>query len=297
MRDDLRAAVRSLRSSKSFTTAALIVLTLGVGATTAIFSVVDAVVLRGLPFDEHDRLAAVGERRRPSGQFAPLDRDPESVAFVAPQNYFDWAAQQQVFESIGAIASGWLTLREPGGEPESLVPQRVTAGFFDVLRVRPVIGRAFTKEDEVVGRSRVAILSNGLWRRRFAADPQIIGRPIPLEDVASGPGAAEGGRYEVIGVMPQGFTYPVGVARTTDIWVPYVVPPDQQIRNPQARSQLSTGHRPPEAGRVVRRRRRGRWIKLPQPSSGRTRNGTRTTGSAYGRWSITSSARAFGRGC
>ena len=235
MRDDLRAAVRSLRSSKSFTTAALIVLTLGVGATTAIFSVVDAVVLRGLPFDEHDRLAAVGERRRPSGQFAPLDRDPESVAFVAPQNYFDWAAQQQVFESIGAIASGWLTLREPGGEPESLVPQRVTAGFFDVLRVRPVIGRAFTKEDEVVGRSRVAILSNGLWRRRFAADPQIIGRPIPLEDVASGPGAAEGGRYEVIGVMPQGFTYPVGVARTTDIWVPYVVPPDQQIRNPQAR--------------------------------------------------------------
>jgi putative ABC transport system permease protein len=120
MRDDLKAAVRSLRSSKGFTIAALIVLMLGVGATTAIFSVVDAVVLRGLPFDEHDRPVAVGERLRPSGPFAHLDRDPEVLAFVAPQNYLDWAAQQRAFEAIGAIASGWPTLREPDGEPESL---------------------------------------------------------------------------------------------------------------------------------------------------------------------------------
>jgi len=95
MRDDLKAAVRSLRSAKGFTIAALIVLTLGIGATTAIFSVVDAVVLRSLPFDEHDRLVAVGERSRLSGQ---SDRDPEALGFVAPQNYRDWAAQQQVFE-------------------------------------------------------------------------------------------------------------------------------------------------------------------------------------------------------
>src|SRR5687768_16821222 len=127
MPDDLKAAVRSLRSSKGFTIAALVVLTLGVGATTAIFSVVDAVVLRGLPFDEHDRLVAVGERSVASASA----RDPQALASVAPQNYLDWAAQQNAFESIAAIASGWLTLREPGAEPESLVPQRVTAGFFD----------------------------------------------------------------------------------------------------------------------------------------------------------------------
>src|SRR5947209_5937611 len=163
MRDDLKAAVRSLRSAKGFTIAALIVLTLGIGATTAIFSVVDAVVLRSLPFDEHDRLVAVGERARLSGQFVNPDRDPEALRFVAPQNYVDWAAQQQVFESIGAIASGWLTLREPGGEPESLVPQRVTADFFKVLRVRPAIGRAFTAENEAAGRDRVAVLSDALW--------------------------------------------------------------------------------------------------------------------------------------
>ena len=231
MHDDLKAAFRSLRSSKGFTIASLIVLTLGIGATTAIFSVVDAVVLRGLPFDEHDRLVAVGERARPSGRFVNPDRDPDALGFVAPQNYVDWAAQQQVFESMAAIGSGWLTLREPGGEPESLVPQRVTADFFKVLRVRPAIGRTFTAENEVAGRDRVAVLSDALWRRRFGGDPRIVGRTIPLEDVEGGQGT-----YEVLGVMPPNFTYPVSVTRPTDIWVPYVVPADQRIRNLQTRS-------------------------------------------------------------
>jgi hypothetical protein len=145
MRDDLKAAFRSLRSSKTFTAVALIVLALGIGASTAIFSVVDAVVLRGLPFDEHDRLVAVGERR-PLGPNPDPNRDPEALSSAAPQNYMDWAAQQQVFESIAAIAGGAATLREPGAEPEDLRSQRVTAGFFDVLRVRPTIGRPFTAE-------------------------------------------------------------------------------------------------------------------------------------------------------
>src|SRR6266852_1239881 len=151
MSDDLRTALRSLRSAPGFTCAALIVLTLGIGATTAIFSVVDAVVIRGLPFDEHDRLVALGERSLPSGQFGRMDRDPEALSLVAPQNYRDWAAQQHIFESIGAIASGWLTLHEPGAEPESLVPQRVTADFFRVLRVRPAIGSPLTGENEIAG--------------------------------------------------------------------------------------------------------------------------------------------------
>lgn len=236
MHDDLKAAFRSLRSSTSFTIAALLVLTLGVGATTAIFSVVDAVVLRGLPFDEHDRLVAVGERSRPSGQFVHPDRDPEALSSVAPQNYLDWAAQQHVFESMSAIASGWLTLREPGGEPESLVPQRVTAAFFNVLRVRPAIGRAFTADNEVAGRDRVVVLSDGLWRRRFGADPQIVGRTIPIEDLEGGRAATAGGAFEVIGVMPPEFAYPVGAVRPTDVWLPYVVPAEHRIRNPHSRS-------------------------------------------------------------
>ena len=119
MRDDLAAAFRSLGGFRGFTVVALIVLTLGIGATTAIFSVVDAVVLRGLPFDEHDRLVAIGERDRPGGSAAD---SPGDITHAAPQNYLDWVAGQRVFESMAAIGSGWLTLRLPGGEPESLIP-------------------------------------------------------------------------------------------------------------------------------------------------------------------------------
>jgi putative ABC transport system permease protein len=225
MRDDLKAAFRSFKSSKTFTAVALLVLMLGIGASTAIFSVVDAVVLRGLPFDEHDRLVAVGERRAPGPNPDP-NRDPQAVSSAAPQNYMDWAAQQQVFESIAAIAGGAFTLREPGAEPEDLRAQRVTAGFFDVLRVRPVVGRAFAADNEVDGRHRVAVLSDGLWRRRFGGDPAIVGRTIPLE----------GGSYEVAGIMPPGFQYPIGAVRPTDLWVPYVVPERERLRNPNYRS-------------------------------------------------------------
>jgi hypothetical protein len=101
MRDDL--TLRSLRSNRGFTSAALIVLTLGIGATTAIFSVVDAVVLRGLPFDGQHRLVAVGERSAVTATSGAITRDPARVRFVAPQNYLDWIAQQQVFDDVGAI--------------------------------------------------------------------------------------------------------------------------------------------------------------------------------------------------
>ncbi|HYN10535.1 MAG TPA: ABC transporter permease [Vicinamibacterales bacterium] len=225
MRDDLKSAFRSLRSSKTFTAVALIVLTLGIGASTAVFSVVDAVVLRGLPFDEHDRLVAVGERRPPSSNPDPT-RDPQAVSSSSPQNYVDWAAQQQVFEAMAAIAGGTFTLREAGAEPEDLRAQRVTADFFKVLRVRPVIGQPFTADNEVDGRHRVAVLSDGLWRRRFGGTPDIIGKAIPLE----------GGSYEVVGVMPSDFEYPIGPVRPTDLWVPYVVPQDERIRNQGSRS-------------------------------------------------------------
>jgi hypothetical protein len=182
MRDDLKSAFRSLRASKTFTTVALMVLALGIGASTAIFSVVDAVVLRGLPFDEHDRLVAVGERRPPDRAFpSSQPSDPLAVSSAAPQNYMDWAAQQQVFESMAAIAGGAFTLREPGAEPEDLRAQRVTAQFFDVLRVQPALGRPFTAGHETDGQHRVAVLSDGLWRRRFGGDPAVVGRAIPLE--------------------------------------------------------------------------------------------------------------------
>jgi putative ABC transport system permease protein len=216
--DDLKAAVRSLRSSKTFTAVALTVLALGIGATTAIFSVVDAVVLRGLPFDEQDRLVAVGERRPPGPR--DLNRDPQALSIVAPQNYMDWASQQRVFESMAAVAFSALTLREPGAEPEELKALRATAGFFDVLRTRPALGRVFTVENEIDGRHRVAVIGDSLWRRRFGGDPELVGRTIVLGDSS----------YEVVGVMPPDLTYPVGDVRPTDVWIPYVVPSNERIR-------------------------------------------------------------------
>ncbi|MFI5177143.1 MAG: ABC transporter permease [Vicinamibacterales bacterium] len=230
MLDDLKSAFRSLRSSRTFTVVALSVLALGIGASSAIFSVVDAVVLRGLPFDEHDRLVAVGQRSAPgAGRFGGgggPQADPQAVSAFAPQNYLDLAAQQQVFASITAIANGNITLRDPGAEPEEVRSERVTASFFSVLREQPVLGRAFTTDNEVDGRNQVVVLSDGLWRRRFGADPAIVGRTIPLE----------GGAYQVVGVMPPGFEYPVGVPRPTELWVPYVVPANERIRDPHTMS-------------------------------------------------------------
>src|SRR5262245_21534567 len=173
---DLRQSVRGLRTAPSFTIAALLVLALGTGATTAIFAVVDAVVLRGLPFDDPDRIVAVGERvtmtkgrKGPAGMpgFA-VPNDPQALFAIEPQNYLDWSAQQQVFESIAAIdAYGESTLLVPDAPPEAIIRSRVTAAFFDVLRVRAAIGRVFTTDNEIDGRDRVAVLSDAFWRRRF----------------------------------------------------------------------------------------------------------------------------------
>ena len=228
---DLRQAVRSLRSAPSFTLAALLVLALGIGATTAIFSVVDAVVLRALPFDEAARIVAVGERTAaPSGKAVPKGvpgppgvdpRDPEALNLVRPQNYLDWVSRQRVFESMAAISVvSEQTLIVPGGEPEDLSMQRVSPAFFDVLRIRPALGRVFSSEQEVEQRPRLAVLSHSLWTRRFGRDSAIVGRTIALDD----------GLYEVLGVLPAGVTYPVGAVRETDLWVPYVPTENDRTR-------------------------------------------------------------------
>jgi len=221
---DITYAVRSLRSTPGFTAAALLILTLGIGASTAIFSVVDAVVLRGMPFDEHDRLVAVGQRSapRPNAPSPAPGTDPEQLSSVSPQNYLDWAARQQVFESMAAMVNTGVTLREANAEPEDLRAQRVTSEFFNVLRVEPRVGRRFTTENEVDGRHQVVVLSDGLWKRRFGGEPNVIGRAIPID----------GEMYEVLGVMPPEFAYPVGVIRPTDLWMPYVVPPRHRTRIP-----------------------------------------------------------------
>jgi predicted permease len=209
---DLRHAIRSLRATPTFTVVALIVLTLSIGASTAIFSVVDAVVLRGLPFDEGDRLVAVGEFAK-SSAFDSMK--------AAPQNFLDWRAQQDVFTGLAAIAYGGISLRREGQAiPETLVGQQVTADFFTVLRTPPLLGRAFTIDHEVNGRAHVAVISYGLWQRRFGGAPDVVGRQL----------RGQTAEFEIVGVMPPSFSYPVGATPPTDVWVPLVIPSEDRVR-------------------------------------------------------------------
>jgi putative ABC transport system permease protein len=213
MRDDLRAAFRSLRKSPTFTAVALAVLALGIGAGTAVFSVVDAVVLRALPFDEHDRLAVVLEHD-PSG------KEIFGGGTTTPQTYLDWRRMQEGFDGLAAVSSTSFRLKSETGEPADARGFRVTWEFFPMLRVAPAYGRNFTKEDEIEGRHRVVILSDGFWQRRFGGDPGVVGKTIELNEE----------RYEIVGVMPRGFAYPVASDKPTEIYSPTWFRKEDQVR-------------------------------------------------------------------
>ena len=215
---DARHAVRSLRRTRAFTSVALVVLTLSIGATTAIFSVVDAVILRGLPFPQSDRLVAVGERN--------VKDSLPSLNLAAPQNFLDWRDQQDVFSGLAAVAYAEVSLRRQGDAlPENLRAQQVTADFFSVLRIQPVLGRSFSSEDEREGRGRIAVISYALWQRRFGGRLDVVGAHL----------AGRQGPLEIVGVMPPSFAYPLdtyvlGTREHADVWLPYVFNVKDRVR-------------------------------------------------------------------
>ncbi len=213
---DVAYAARTLRNSPTYTVVALTVLALGIGSATAIFSIVDAVVLRGLPFDGHDRLVVVLEH--PKGGVP--GRNPFGEGTTTPQTYLDWRAQQESFETLAAVTSASFGLRDAEGHPQTVRAISATTDFFGVLRVSPMLGRAFTAAEETFGRHRVAILSHGLWQRRFGGSRDVIGRTITLDDAS----------FEVVGVMPPGFAYPVASAIPTDLYVPLSFPDQARVR-------------------------------------------------------------------
>jgi putative ABC transport system permease protein len=243
---DLRHALRSLRAAPGFTLVALLVLTLSIGAAATIFSIVDAVVLRPLPFPDADRLVSVGERN--------TTRSAPEPHLAAPQNFLDWRTQQRSFTALAAIGYASISVRpERDQEPETLEAQAVTAAFFDVLGVAPLVGRPFTIDHEVDGRARVAVISYGLWQRRFGGRPDIVGRVLPGQ-LAS---------FEILAVMPPGFAWPVGATRPTEVWIPSVFRPDERVR------QNSYGYRLEVIGRL----REGVSIDLAQGDMDRITTG------------------------
>ena len=194
---DVRFALRLLNKHRAFTAVAVLTLALGIGANTAIFTVVQAVLLRPLSFDQPDRLVALWARMPASG----LERGHFSML-----DFEDVRDQNQVFEQVAAIRSGTATLTGQG-QPLPLQVGQVQPGFFSALRVAPVHGRTFTDQDTSPGAPDVVLLGHDLWRTQFGADPGVVGQAIAL-----------GGRsHTVVGVMPAGFAFP---PPTTGAWTP-----------------------------------------------------------------------------
>src|SRR6185503_21253305 len=201
---DLRFGFRTLFKNPGFTAVAVIALALGIGANSAIFSVVNTVLLRPLPYHDPDRLVMVWEDATRHG----YPRDTPAVA-----NYMDWRSQNHVFEDMAAVADASLNLTE-AGDPERLEGTAANASLFTVLGVAPQFGRAFTAEEDQPGANRVVMLSNRLWARRFGADQSIVGKQIKLN----------GQPYTVVGVMPAQFQFP---SQDTELWVPIAFTPKQ----------------------------------------------------------------------
>ncbi|MDQ6654310.1 MAG: ABC transporter permease, partial [Verrucomicrobiota bacterium] len=196
---DLRYGARMLARTPSFTAVAVLALALGIGANTAIFSVVNSVLLRPLPFKNPGQLVMIWENATHLG----FPKNTPSAA-----NFFDWQRQSTVFTGMAAIAEKNFNLTG-AGEPERLDGHRVTANLFDLLGVQPKLGRNFVPEEDAPG-SKVAILSHSLWQRRFGSDPQIIGRSLLLN----------GESYSVVGVIGLDLNLPAFGSWHDQLWVP-----------------------------------------------------------------------------
>jgi len=201
--NDLRHSLRQIFNSPGFFAVAVAALALGIGANTAIFSAVEAVLLRPLPYFQPDRLVMVWED---SSFIGFPDNTP------APANYVDWKAQNTVFSDMAARQGSTMSLTGDGA-PEQLYGQRVTPNFFDVLGVQPANGRIFTPEEDKA-KEQVVLLSYGLWQRRFGGDKSIVGRSILLNNTQT----------KVLGVMPKGFFFR---EKNVDYWTPLYFTPER----------------------------------------------------------------------
>ena len=191
---DLRYAIRTLRKSPGFTLVAVLTLALGIGANTAIFGVVNSVLLKPLPYADADRILTLWQSDGEQG-----------IEDVAPANFLDWREQSRSFEAMAAIEPFSVDYVGPDG-PEAIRTWLVTEGFLDILRTPALLSRTFRPDEDMEGNERVVVLGYGLWRSRFGADPEIAGRTLILDDAPA----------TVIGVMPPEFSFPAG----RELWAP-----------------------------------------------------------------------------
>jgi predicted permease len=233
---DIRFGVRALVHSPIFTVVTVLSLALGIGANTAIFSVVNGLLLRPLPYPESEQIVDVWHTP-PQQSFPGLDRFS-----VSPANYLDWKAQSNAFEQMAIYTYTGLSL-STSNDPLPLIGAAVSSDFFSVLRTNAMQGRTFTPDEEQPGRDQVVVISHGLWQRAFGANPNIVGQTLTLNSRS----------FTVVGIMPAGFQLP----READLWVPlawddkerqtrsihdYIVIArlKQNVSLPQAQAEMST---------------------------------------------------------
>src|SRR5215207_2777394 len=197
---DMRYGVRTLVKSPGFTVVAVLSLALGIGANTAIFSVVNGILLRPLPYPESERIVAVWHT-------PPQESFPGMKTFsVSPGNYLDWKEQSRAFEQMAVYQYAGLSMSGGGGDPVPVTGAAVSSDFFSVLRTQADRGRTFSPDEEQQGRDQVVVLGHGLWQRAFGADPNLVGRTVNLNSRT----------FTVVGIMPAGFEFPA----EAELWVP-----------------------------------------------------------------------------
>jgi putative ABC transport system permease protein len=202
---DVRYSLRQLRKNPGFSVVAVLTLATGIGATSAMFSVVNGVILQPLPYPKPEGLVQVVEIVPRFGRFS-----------VAPATFLDWRTDNRVFDHIAAYTTGSATFVDAAG-PERVINAMVSWDIFELFGVPPALGRGFRAEEDAPGRASVIVLSHGMWQRRFGGDPGVLGRSISLSGAA----------FTIVGVMPAAFRFP---ARQTEYWVPLGLNPANASR-------------------------------------------------------------------
>jgi putative ABC transport system permease protein len=205
MTGDFRDALRRLVTEPTFSAVAIITLALGIGANTAIFSLIKTVLLRPLPYGNPDRIVVIWNTREPDG-----------TTWLSPQEVFSYATDATTLESVAAISESEANLTG-GQEPERIRAASVTPNLFETLSVRPILGRTFTPSDATAGPARAVVLGHGLWKRRFGGDPKIVGQAIRVNGIDR----------TVVAVMPETFRLPLDYRREQPIeaWMPFAIDP------------------------------------------------------------------------
>jgi predicted permease len=223
---DLVYGLRMMRREPGFTAVALLVIALGIGLNTAIFSADDAILFRRLPYKSYKQLVEVFQKYLPRPS---IDRMP-----VAPANYFDWQADTKGFQSFAAWQDTNLDVSGERG-PERIRAAEVSANLFDVLGVEPMLGREFQTGEDSPGKDSVVILSYGLWQRRFAGHQDVLGETI----------VANGRKYTVLGVMPREFRFPIGwLSSDVEIWKPLALDSSQRLSRSEITLEVVARLRP-----------------------------------------------------